>query len=173
MKFRIVLFLILKSSCLLFSQNNSNYDIGIEGIATTKGVFSYPSIGIKFNKIKIRSGILIGKDYINSKTTIGAQADIIYFPNKENKKTFNFFFVNSINYFRNSVSLNQSGLTTNFIQVTLGYGFKYYLSDVLFIKNNFGLGALLENRKFNFDTNDPPNKWGAAGIISLGIVYRL
>jgi len=36
-----------------------------------------------------------------------------------------------------------------------------------------GIGIILENRKFNFDSKDPTNKWGFAGLISLGIGFKV
>ncbi len=155
-----------------FSQE-IKWDVNLEGISTTKGIFSYTAVGVNFTKIKIQSGILLGKDYITNESAIGVQGDFIYFPNGVNAKAFNFLFIGSIHYFNTKVSLNFSEVSTNFIQGTLGYGFTYFLHKKLSVKSNIGLGILLENRTFNFNTNDPVNKWGFAGIFSLGITYKL
>lgn len=171
MKFKI-LFIALFFSLVGFSQE-VKWDLNLEGISTTKGIFSYTAVGVNFNKIKVQSGILLGKDYINNETALGWQADVLYFPNGVNTKAFNFLFIASINYFNTKVSLNFSEVTTNFIQGTLGYGFTYFFHKKLALKSTIGLGMLLENRSFNFDTNDPTNKWGFSGIISLGITYKL
>jgi len=172
MKFKII-FIILFIGQNIYSQNGREWNIGVEGVFTTKGLFSYPKASIKLDNVKIQSGVLIGKEYAHSATVLGGQIDFILFPNKEDKKTFNLFFISSTNYFKNNVSLNQSEVKTNFIQTTLGYGFNYNFSKSLLLKSNMGIGVLLENRKFSFDTNDPTNKWGVAGIISFGIAYRL
>ena len=171
MKFKITLitlFFFLHG----FSQKTL-WDTNIDVISTTKGIFAYSSIGINFNKIKVQSGILIGKEFVNRESVLGVQADVLYFPNSVSKKIFNFFFIGSINYFSNKVSINTSEVKTNFIQVTLGYGFNYFISERLLLRSYAGVGTILENRKFNFNTSDPTNKWGSAGIISIGFTYKL
>jgi hypothetical protein len=172
MKYKITFLVVFISSINLFCQENQ-WSVGLEGVSTTKGLFSYPSVGLDLDNIKIQAGFLIGKEYINNEAVLGGQLDVIYFPNKKRDDTFNFIFIGSINYFRNTTSLNFSEVTTNFIQGTLGYGFIYSISEKLKFKSNIGLGMLLEKRIFNFDTNDPTNKWGFAGIISVGITYKL
>ncbi|MCL7753093.1 hypothetical protein [Polaribacter sp. Z022] len=172
MKYKIIFLLVFFNAVNLFCQQNK-WSVNLEGISTTKGLFNYSSVGYDVNNLKFQAGILLGKEYVNNETVLGSQLDIIYFPNKKRNDAFNLLFIGSINYFRNTVLLNFSKVTTNFIQGTLGYGFIYSISEKLNFKSNIGLGILLEKRVFNFDTNDPNNKWGFGGIVSMGVTYKL
>lgn len=172
MKYNVILLFFI---CLQIShsQTSSSFEIGINALSTTKGFLTSPTFGIKLKKIKIQVGIPIGKEYVSSNLIIGGQADILYFPNDENLKKFNLFLLSSLNYFRSRQSVNFSKVSTNVIQSTYGYGFNYNISNNIFLKTSMSIGVLLENRNFNFESKDPTNKWGVAGIISFGLGYKL
>ena len=172
MKYKLLILFITILSCSSVYSQNDKYFFGIDAISTTKGAFVFPMIGFNLGKIKLHSGILIGTDYVNNKRVLGLQADILFFPNKQNSD-FNFFFINNINYFKSKVILSTSEVVTNTIQLTVGYGFDYKISKNLLFKSNFGLGGLIEMRKFSFETFSPSNKWGFAGLISFGVKYNL
>jgi hypothetical protein len=169
----IFFLLILFTYIISNAQEESKYYVGIEGISTTKGVFAYPSVGINFNKTKLQAGLLVGSSFVNDKSTIGLKGDFLFFPNEQRGNEFNFHFISSINYFKNSISVGNVETQTNTFQITFGYGFDYQIIKNLSFKSNIGLGSLVEIREFNFDTNSPKNKWGFAGLISLGINYKL
>ncbi len=165
--------LIILTSLISKAQEKNKYYVGIEGVSTTKGAFAYPLVGIKFHRTKLQVGLLVGSSFVNKESAIGIKSDFLLFPNIQKDKEFNFHFISSINYFKNSISIGNAETQTNTIQMTFGYGFDYELVKNLSFKSNIGLGSLVEIRKFNFDTNSPKNKWGFAGLISLGVNYRL
>jgi hypothetical protein len=169
----IFFLLIIFISLISNAQEKSKYYVGIEGVSTTKGVFAYPSVGINFNKTKLQVGLLVGSSFVNNESTIGIKGDFLFFPNEQRDNEFNFYFISSVNYFKNSISVGSAETQTSTFQITFGYGFDYQLIKNLSFKSNIGLGSLVEMREFNFDTNSPKNKWGFAGLISLGINYRL
>lgn len=170
---RIFFILIVLTSFISNAQEKNKYYIGIEGVSTTKGVFAYPSVGINFNKTKLQVGLLIGSSFVNNESTIGFQGDFLFFPNEQRNNEFNFYFISNVNYFKNSISVGNAETQTKTFQITFGYGFNYQIVKNLSFKSNIGLGSLVEIREFNFATNSPKNKWGFAGLISLGINYRL
>lgn len=164
---------IILTSLISNAQEKDKYYVGIEGFSTTKGVFAYPSVGISFSKTKLQAGLLVGSSFVNNESTIGFQGDFLYFPNEQRDGEFNFYFISSANYFKNSISVGNAETQTKTFQITFGYGFNYQIVKNLSFKSNIGLGSLVEIREFNFDTNSPKSKWGFAGLISLGINYKL
>tara|TARA_B110001450_G_scaffold31922_1_gene27779 strand:- start:1140 stop:1658 length:519 start_codon:yes stop_codon:yes gene_type:complete len=169
----IFLILIIFTSLISNAQEKNNYYVGINGVSTTKGVFANSLIGLNFNKTKLQLGILVGSSFVNNETTVGLKGDFLYLPNEQRESEFNFHFISSINYFKNSISVGSAETQTNTFQITFGYGFDYQIIKNLSFKSNIGLGSLVEIREFNFDTNSPKNKWGFAGLITLGINYKL
>lgn len=169
----IFLLLILLTSLVSNAQEKNKYHVGLEGVSTTKGAFAYPSFGISLNKIKLQAGILIGSSFVNNESAFGMKSDFLFFPNEYRDNEFNFHFISSINYFKNTVSVGNAETQTSTFQITFGYGFDYLIFKNLSLKSNIGLGSLVEIREFNFDTNSTKNKWGFAGLISLGVNYRL
>ncbi|UZO79609.1 hypothetical protein NBT05_11660 [Aquimarina sp. ERC-38] len=164
---------ILFTLLTITAQEKSNYYIGIEGISTTKGVFANPIVGRNFSKLNVQVGLLAGSSFVNNKSTFGVKGDILLFPDEQREEEFNFHFISSFTYFKNSVSVENARTQTGTFQITFGYGFEYQIVKHLLIKSTIGLGALLERRDFNFNTNSPKNKWGFAGLLSLGINYKL
>lgn len=172
MKIVFSLFLMLLS-IVSNAQNKSKYYLGFEGVSTTKGVFAYPSVGLNLNKIKLQAGPLIGSSFVNNESTTGLKGDLLLYPNEQRDDEFNFHFISSINYFKNSIAVGNAETQTSTIQITFGYGFDYSIFKSISFKSNIGLGSLVEIRQFNFDTNSPKNKWGFAGLISMGLSYKL
>ncbi len=169
----IFFILIVLTTLISNAQEKDKYYVGIEGVFTTKGVFAYPSVGINFTKTKLQTGLLIGSSFVNNESTIGFQGDFLFFPNEQRDNEFNFYFISSANYFKNSISVGNAETQTKTLQITFGYGFNYKVVKSLSFNSSIGLGSLVEIREFNFATNSPKNKWGFAGLISLGINYRL
>lgn len=101
----IFLFLILLSSKIITAQKKVKYDLGIDGVSTTKGVFTYPSIGINFIKTKLQVGLLIGSSFVSDESNIGFQSNFLFSPNKQKENKFDFYFISSFNYFKNSISI--------------------------------------------------------------------
>lgn len=169
----IFLLFIIFAFLISNAQEKSNYYIGIEGVSTTKGVFANPLVGINLNKTRLQAGILVGSNFVNNESSIGLKGDFLYLPNEYRESKFNFYFISSINYFKNSISVGNAETQTNVFQITFGYGFEYEIIKNLSFKSNLGLGSLVEIREFNFETNSPKNKWGFAGLISIGVNYSL
>ena len=169
MKFRILLFFIL---IIGYCNSQEKFDITIQSVSTTKSTSLFPSLGLSLGKSKLHVGALIGKEYVNSNNILGAQGEFLFFPNEDRNK-LSFFFNNSISYASSKQEFSTSIIKTDIFQIIGGYGFIYNLPGNFFLKNSLGLGALLEKRKFNFDTNDTKNKWGFAGIFSIGLGYHL
>lgn len=172
MKHILLLFIILMP-LVAKGQDKDVYYVGVNGISTTKGIFSNPLVGINLNKAKLQVGLLVGSSFVNNERAIGLKGEFIYLPNEERADEFNFNFIGSINYFKNSISVGNAETQTNTFQFTFGYGFDFQIIKNLTFNSNFGLGPLVEIREFNFDTNSPKYKWGSAGLISLGINYQL
>jgi hypothetical protein len=169
-----IFLLILTLTCLVSqAQEKGNYYVGINGVSTTKGVFANPMVGVDINKTKLQVGLLVGSSFVNNESTIGLKTDFLYLPNGQKEDEFNFHFISSINYFKNSISVGNAKTQTSTFQITFGYGFDYQIVGNLSFKSNIGLGSLVEVRDFNFDTNSPENKWGFAGLIALGLNYKL
>lgn len=169
----IFLILIIFTSLISNAQEKNKYYVGINGVSTTKGVFANPMLGVNINKTKLQLGLLIGSSFINNESTIGLKGDFLYLPNGQKENEFNFHFISSINYFKNSISVGNAETQTNTFQITFGYGFDYQIVKNLSFKSNIGLGSLVEIREFNFDTNSPKYKWGFAGLIAFGLNYKL
>lgn len=169
----IFLILIIFTPLISNAQEKNNYYVGINGVSTTKGVFANPMVGVNINKTKLQVGLLVGSSFVNNESTIGLKGDFLYLPNGQKENEFNFHFISSINYFKNSILVGNAETQTNTFQITFGYGFDYQIIKNLSFKSNIGLGSLVEIREFNFDTNSPKYKWGFAGLIALGINYKL
>lgn len=155
------------------AQEKGKYYVGVEGVTTTKGVFSYPMAGVSVNKMRIQLGVLVGSSYVLNGSVFGLKGDLLFLPNPQTEHPFNFHFIGSLNYFKNSISISSSETKTNTFQITFGYGLEYQLIRNFFITSSIGLGSLVEVRNFNFATNSPKNKWGFAGLLSLGVNYQL
>lgn len=171
---KIIFFISLLFTFLVSeSQEKNNLYTGMDGISTTKGIFAYPHIGINLSKTKLQMGLLVGSCFVNSAGKIGFQGDFLFFPDNQTYREFNFYFVISGNYFKNSISIGNSETQTKSIQITFGYGFNCPISKKISFKSNVGIGPLIQRREFNFHTISPKTRLGFAGLISFGINYQL
>ncbi len=170
MKYKLLFLLYVSTIVLAYAQKGQIY-LGVESITTTKNTSTYGLLGYQKSLFNFQTGIIYGREYIESNKILGVQGDIMFYPNRTNK--FNFFFIGSFQYFNNTKQVLASKVRTDFFQGNLGYGFDLKIIKNLFLKSNISLGLILEDRKFNFSSNDPKKKLGYSGIVSFGLRYQL
>jgi len=148
----------------------------ISTLTTTKAFFLSPSVVFEYGRSSVYLGPNLGIDYLHSTQSLGLHLHYQFYPNPKQKR-IDFYFSFDMQWIKFKKEETFFDIKTNYIQNTMGYGFKLRIYHKLYFNQNFGLGFVYERKHYNYH-NEPNlegsrvNKFSVTGLLKFGIGYK-